>query len=85
MTETELLTLPQVKIELLCCKTINKRFNCYVCCPERIKKIVYKIKNTLWLSITQNANIPGYRVDNGELIYDGDEFRGFMIYKNKVR
>ena len=44
-----------------------------------------KIKNTLWLSITQNANIPDYRVDNGELIYDGDKFNGFMIYKNKVR
>ncbi len=44
-----------------------------------------KIKNTLWLSITQNANIPGYRIDTGELIYDGDKFKGFMIYKNKVR
>ena len=46
-----------------------------------------KVKNTLWLSIATGvgANLTGYRIDNGELMYDGYAFKGFMIYQTNPR
>jgi len=46
-----------------------------------------KVKNSLWLAIATGANnnLSGYRIDRGELNYDGYSFDGFMIYKNKIK
>lgn len=46
-----------------------------------------KVKNTLWLAIATGASndLTGYRIDRGELNYDGYSFDGFMIYKNKIK
>lgn len=44
-----------------------------------------KVKNTLWLAIATGVgkDLPEYRIDKGELNYDGYSFDGFMIYKKK--
>ena len=45
-----------------------------------------KVKNTLWLAVATGVGkeLIGYRIDKGELNYDGYSFGGFMIYKNKI-
>ena len=46
-----------------------------------------KVKNTLWLSIATGvgANLTGYRIDKGNLVYNGYKFEGFMIYQTNHR